>query len=960
MLKFFCATLLTALTGFYGNAQNIPGAIGTADGLFSRYATTDTALRHGTFFVVSTNGADCKGLPVVRSLGNHVFIINTKDIADFALRFPCIGRSAPAHPYWKLSPDMELANAAGELAEGPKARYVVSATDINALLNSAMVRQGAVEVVSVFAESQSAVVACAPAFLFGTLLRSDLLIFVDKAQRPQTEVLLTGYDKSNNQINAAAFQMPFANGKGIVVGVKERSMDNGDIDLQRRVQPSVLAVPEVEFHATSIATMIGGAGNSFYTGRGIAPQCRFFPSSFNNLFPDSTALLLQQQVHIQNHSYGIAKQQFYGAEAAAYDVQTYANKNLLHVFSSGNRGTEGGAAGPYNNIPGFANMTGNFKMAKNLVTVAALDTTNQVAPFSSAGPLHDGRLGPQLTAFGLNGTSDAAALVSGTAAVLHQLYKDSNAQQTPPSALIRALLFNTADDVAAPGIDYRTGFGSVNVRSAILAMLKKQYDGSDLQQGGTWVRNFTVPNQAANLKATLVWTDTAAGVNANTVLANDLDLELVELSSGTVYRPWVLNPYPHVDSLTLLPVRKRDSLNTAEQISIALPAGGQFQLRVKGARVQTQQPQPFSIAWGWDTLNRFEFTNPLQAEDISLAERGLLVIKWKTALADGNTPGNLSVSFNNGATWQPIASGIPLGRQRHQWAVKDTVAVARLKMDTPFGSFLSGSFVIAPFTNIKTEYRCPDSAGIAWQRHPMAVGYQVFALPTDTPYLKPIMTVADTLAVFKGAMLQYRVFAVRPLLGNGLPAAQSTAVDINNQAVNCFYTSFQAFNNWASVALQLQLSTTRGVDSVVVEKLGKNGAVPLVLLRAKATAQQLDYAAADGAPWAGVNTYRGRIVFANGGIVYTEQVSLINTGPRQIFFYPNPVSAGGQLGYQLNDGSPGWQLQLVDMQGRVVRNQSIGFAGTLRLAGIQAGIYFYRLYNSENVLKETGKIIVNN
>jgi hypothetical protein len=130
-----------------------------------------------------------------------------------------------------------------------------------------------------------------------------------------------------------------------------------------------------EYHAKIIASLAGGAGNSFYTGKGLAWKSKFYPSSYAILFPDDGNLLLQNNVSVQNHSYGTIIQNFYGAEAAAYDIQTAQNKNILHVFSSGNKGQEASTQGLYATISGYATITGNFKMAKNIITVAAIDTS---------------------------------------------------------------------------------------------------------------------------------------------------------------------------------------------------------------------------------------------------------------------------------------------------------------------------------------------------------------------------------------------------------------------------------------------------------------------------------------------------------------------------------------------------------------------------------------------------------
>ena len=92
-------------------------------------------------------------------------------------------------------------------------------------------------------------------------------------------------------------------------------------------------------------------------------------------------------------------------------------------------------------------------MAKNVITVAAIDTNEQIATFSSSGPLYDGRMAPQISALGANGTSEAAAIVSGSVALLQQLFKDSHAQQLPDASLIKSILYATTDDIGARGID---------------------------------------------------------------------------------------------------------------------------------------------------------------------------------------------------------------------------------------------------------------------------------------------------------------------------------------------------------------------------------------------------------------------------------------------------------------------------------------------------------------------------
>lgn len=936
------------------------------DSIWHRYAQATVALNNlqPGYYIVRLNESGCtlpNGMAVVRSVNEFVKIVSVTvgvTVANTSSRISCIGKIAIANPEWKLSPAIDQVANKKFRQQTRKQLFVITTADIVQFIKSYCTGSKA-RVIQVYTATQSAVISCSPAYLFSTILPAPGTTFVDEYLSPQTEILLNGYNKRYNGMNHAAIAYPFAKGTGIVLGVKERRMESTDIDLQSRITSSPIAAPDVETHATTIATLAGGAGNSFYTSKGIAWACQFFSSSFSNIFPDSTALLLQKLVFVQNHSYGTSKQHFYGAEAAAYDAQTWSNKSLMHIFSSGNRGTEAATTGTYNGINGFANMTGNFKMAKNVITVAALDTAGTIAPFSSTGPLHDGRMAPQVAALGFNGTSDAAALVSGTAAVLHQVYKDSNAAAIPAASLIKAILFNTADDVAAPGIDYRSGFGSINTHSAITALLRRQYDGATLAQGQLWTKNISLPAQATNLKITLVWTDSAASINNNKALINDLDIELVEQGSGTVYRPWCLSTAPFADSLNFPARRRRDSLNTAEQISIALPNAGAYQIRVSGTVVQTSGTQPFHIAWGWDTLNTFLFTNPLQANDAVATIGEPLTVQWKSIPAAINATGALAVSYNNGSSWQTVASNVPLAKQQYKWLVQDTSSTAQLRMTTGFGTFFSPSFILAPVTLLQVDFVCTDSVGISWTPHRYASGYQLYAQAVDTPYLKPVRLVTDTVAVMNRSQYPYTLYAVQPVLSNGLPAVRSYAIDVRQQGVSCYYSSIQAQKITSGVELLVLLSTYKGIDSVVLEKV--SGTTVLKRVKAfKVTAPQLEYNTVDASPTPGANHYRGKILLSNGRVAYTDVVTVIDNGNKAIFIYPNPVSIQqqGQFYYQLKQPMLNGRLQLIDMKGREVLSREIGPGGAVAVALLQPGLYVYRLTGTGLDGMETGKIII--
>jgi hypothetical protein len=81
--------------------------------------------------------------------------------------------------------------------------------------------------------------------------------------------------------------------------------------------------------------------------------------------------------------------------------------------------------------------------------------------------------------------------------------------------------------------------------------------------------------------------------------------------------------------------RQRDSINTAEQVSIQLPASGKYQVKIIAANVSSAAI-PFHISWRVDTLNTFQFTSPQHTSDVNRDEDASLLIRWKTFVADTN------------------------------------------------------------------------------------------------------------------------------------------------------------------------------------------------------------------------------------------------------------------------------------------------------------------------------------
>jgi hypothetical protein len=182
----------------------------------------------------------------------------------------------------------------------------------------------------------------------------------------------------------------------------------------------------------------------------VARAARITSHSYASLLPEPDANLARQQVSVQNHSYGTAIENYYGLEAQGYDRQSRALPALLHVFSAATRACWPAPKGR-TAAAAVANLTGQFKMSKNSVSVGATDALGQVAPQSSRGPAHDGRVKPELVAFGDAGSSDAAALCRASACWCSRPTATGTPIGLPPRPWCGPCCSTRAQDVAARG-----------------------------------------------------------------------------------------------------------------------------------------------------------------------------------------------------------------------------------------------------------------------------------------------------------------------------------------------------------------------------------------------------------------------------------------------------------------------------------------------------------------------------
>jgi hypothetical protein len=755
-----------------------------------------------------------------------------------------------------------------------------------------------------------------------------------------------------NRINALHHFYPNIKGQNELVSIQEPLYNKEDIDLLGRYISLGIESSFNDNHATEMATIIGGAGNSFVTGAGVAPHVKHTSADNLAIFPQDKNYYLDNNILVQNHSYGTEVENFYGALAYGYDINSYENPNILHVQSAGNAGAETTETGDYAELTGFSNLTGNFKQAKNVLAVGSVDTAARPIPFSSAGPTFDGRVKPEIVTYSVTGTSNSAALVSGTLVLLQQYYKEKF-NEPMPSALAKAILINTADEAGAKGIDYKTGFGQLNALGAIEAIREEQFMTATLKNGETWTHSLQIPENAINLKVTMVWLDPPANINDQLVLQNDLDLSIKD-NNNKLYLPEVLSSYPHLDSLALPAIAKRDRLNNIEQIRIDQPLSVEFTFEVRPYRLNSQE-QVFYLIYQYDIENTFRWTSPTGSDNIPYNGETTSHLRWESSFNE-SVIGKLffkNIALNT--DWQLLDNQIDLSIENYRWEQPSMEGRALLKMEIESQRYPSDTFTVSTPVKTSVLYNCTDSLLLAWTKKSYANQYQLNQLIGGE--LVALTTTTDTSIVLYKEALTGDYFQIIPIIGND-SLLQSFTINYQLQGGTCYIKSlFSYVVQDSGIFIMADIGYTVNVEKAILEKRVNNKWITYQETTELSNTMKF----IDQDPDNGLNIYRLRLLFNNSSQIVSDETAGIYVKDKLFIVYPNPISIEEELKVF---GRSVKQLHTFELFTTAGNSIILYYFNNDRAyvelpTNIEEGLYIYHIYTVDGTLS-SGKLLIKN
>lgn len=468
-----------------------------------------------------------------------------------------------------------------------------------------------------------------PKNVLDELLEEDAVQWIELAPPPPE----TKMDRARARIDADRAQnWPYSlQGNGINVMLYEPGAPFRHGDFSSRLSINTACTRLNNDHATHTAGILigNGAGNTNY--RGIALQANITayclpvgaaipPFNIAAMTNDvRSALGLTNPVKVSSNSWGDPTPSCllygtYTVESRLFDqvVTGSLGAYLPWVHANGNERLV--CPPPKDNY----NTTLSQASAKNVISVGSTNTTDPlgdvISYFSSFGPTADGRIKPDVVAPGCEtggdygitttnnaggysgpgwcGTSFATPQVAGAIVLLLEQNRRLYSREPLPSTY-KTLLIHTAQDLESAGPDFRSGYGILNVTSAVDAILDSQVKSQIIErtlnnlQNRTYFMNVSLPGR---VKATLVWDDRPGTLNAGRQLVNNLDLVVFSPSGQRMY-PWTLDP-----AIPAVAARRDrdDNLNNVEQVVVDSGAVGLWKVTVAGPNIP-QSPQNYSL-----------------------------------------------------------------------------------------------------------------------------------------------------------------------------------------------------------------------------------------------------------------------------------------------------------------------------------------------------------------------------
>ncbi|HSI90780.1 MAG TPA: S8 family serine peptidase, partial [Adhaeribacter sp.] len=240
-----------------------------------------------------------------------------------------------------------------------------------------------------------------PVSMLATLVELPFVQWVEPIEAPAGPENSKG--RSLHRLNSLQDGNRNLKGDGIKIGIWDGDEVSPHVDFSPTASRLLIKEPTgtQSSHGTHCAGTIAGRGLLNPKARGMAPNSVLYSYNYSGtITSELSAALSSFGLNISSHSYGststtcglTGSNVTYSTTSRNTDININNYSYHLHVHSAGNSQTAC--------TDGWTTLTGFGKSAKNNIVVANISTTEAISCSSSFGPVHDGRVKPELSALG--------------------------------------------------------------------------------------------------------------------------------------------------------------------------------------------------------------------------------------------------------------------------------------------------------------------------------------------------------------------------------------------------------------------------------------------------------------------------------------------------------------------------------------------------------------------------------
>jgi PKD repeat protein len=631
-----------------------------------------------------------------------------------------------------------------------------------------------------------------------------------------------GLQKTNMLNEASANGLKY-DGTGIFIQTRDDGPVGPHIDFEGRIEQ--VGASSTGSHGDGVAGVWAGAGNLNPYNEGGATGSFMYITDYNANHQDTTyGLHLYRGMLVANSSYSNGCNAGYTTTTQTVDEHIWDSKTLMYVFSAGNSNNTDCGYGAGNQ---WGNITGGHKVGKNVIATANLNSTGTLENSSSRGPASDGRIKPDMAAYGqgqistdenntyqsFGGTSAAAPSGAGVYTMLLHAYKDMHNGTEPKSGLIKATVMNTARDLGNAGPDFRFGWGLYNGGRAYNLLKENRYITGSVAQGATNNHTFTIPANVEEARIMVYWMEPEGSPASALALVNDLDMTIGNGVNVTL--PLVLDETATTTALNSTAVPGVDNLNNVEQVRLANPTAGTYTVNVSGSTAPFGAVE-YYVLYEYIT-DEIKVTYPNGGEGLDPSRTAR--IHWD---AHGTTTTNsfaLHYSTNNGASWNLITNAVSGAARLYNWNVPGSVtdnAIIRVTRGAVSDQSDTTFSIIGVPSGLSIDTVCSNGITVSWNAVTGATSYDVMVL--GDKYMDSTTTTTGTSATFAGAPFDEYWISVRARVNDGV-GTRANAIFHGGGLLNC------VLNDEMSMLLISPSGSAAGcvADSAVVVQVFNNG-----------------------------------------------------------------------------------------------------------------------------------------